>query len=110
MYSCGMTNIVTVSIACASEAECQSLTGLLMTARLAACVQSHEVRSTYRWKGEIDTASEIMLTAKTLVEKLPILEKLVKQHHSYDVPEILATPVVWASEDYAGWLRDTLDV
>ena len=105
-----MSDIITVSIACASEAEAQSLTGLLVTAHLAACVQSFEVRSTYRWKGEVDTANEIMLTAKTLMEKLPMLEKLVRQHHSYEVPEILATPVVWASADYAKWLRESLAV
>lgn len=104
-----MTEIVTVSIACANEAECQSLTGLLITARLAACVQSFEINSTYRWKGEIDMAGEVMLTAKTLVEKLPMLEKLVKQHHGYEVPEILATPVVWASKDYEKWLRESLE-
>ena len=104
-----MTGIVTVSIACASEAEAQSLTGLLITAHLAACVQSHEIRSTYRWKGEIDTTDEIMLIAKTLADRLPMLEALVKAHHSYEVPEILATPVVWASEAYAKWLREALE-
>ncbi|HTM80631.1 divalent-cation tolerance protein CutA [Asticcacaulis sp.] len=104
-----MSDIVTVSIACANEAEAQSLTGLLITAHLAACVQSHEIRSTYRWKGEIDTTDEIMLIAKTLSDRLPMLEALVKAHHSYEVPEILATPVVWASEDYATWLREALE-
>ncbi|ESQ84702.1 hypothetical protein AEAC466_06515 [Asticcacaulis sp. AC466] len=104
-----MNDIVIVSIACANEAEAQSLTGLLVTARLAACVQSHEIRSVYRWKGEIDRADEIMLTAKTLTDRLPMLEALVKQHHSYDVPEIIATPVVWASDSYAAWLREALD-
>jgi len=105
-----MSEIVTVSIACASEAEAASLTGLLITAHLAACVQSHEVHSTYRWKGEMDKSTEILLTAKTLVDRLPMLEALVKQHHSYEVPEILATPVVWASAEYTAWLREALEV
>ena len=104
-----MNDIVTVSIACANETEAQSLTGLLITAHLAACVQSHEVRSTYRWKGEIDMADEIILIAKTLSARLPMLESLVKAHHSHEVPEILATPVVWASEAYAKWLREALE-
>jgi uncharacterized protein involved in tolerance to divalent cations len=104
-----VSDIVTVSIACANETEAQSLTGLLITAHLAACVQNHEIRSTYRWKGEIDTADEIMLTAKTLTDRLPMLEALVKAHHSYEAPEILATPVVWASAAYAGWLREALE-
>lgn len=104
-----MSDIVTVSIACANETEAQSLTGLLVIAHLAACVQSHEVRSTYRWKGEIDTANEIMLTAKTLSDRLPMLEALVKAHHSYEIPEILAMPVAWASADYAKWLREALE-
>ena len=109
MYADDMSDIVTVTIACASDAEAQSLTDLLVTAHLAACVQSHEVRSTYRWQGDVDTAHEIMLTAKTLSDRLPMLEALVKAHHSYEVPEILATPVVWASEDYAKWLREALE-
>ncbi len=97
-------DIVIVSIACGSQSEADTIARLLIEQRLAACVQTHAITSTYRWQGEIETVDEIMLTAKTLTSKLEALEALVKAHHSYDVPEIIATPVVWVSASYAKWL------
>lgn len=102
------SDIVTVSIACASDDEAQTLARLLVERKLAACVQSHPVTSTYVWQGAVETAPEIMLTAKTLMPRLPEIETLVNQHHSYDVPEILAQPVAWVSAAYEAWLRDTI--
>jgi uncharacterized protein involved in tolerance to divalent cations len=101
-------DLLTVSIACASDTEAQALARLLVEQRLAACCQTHPITSTYRWQGAIETAPEVMLTAKTLTVKLPALQAAVKANHSYDVPEILAVPVVWASTDYAQWLRESL--
>ena len=102
------SEIVTVSIACASGDEAQGLALALVEARLAACVQTAAIQSVYRWRGAVEQAPEVLLTAKTLSEKLPALEALVKARHSYDTPEILAAPVVWASAGYAAWLRESL--
>ncbi len=102
------SDIVTVSIACGSNAEANMLARLLIERKLAACVQSHPITSTYAWRGTIETSAEIMLIAKTLTPKLPDIETLVKQHHSYEVPEVLAQPVVWANAAYETWLRDTI--
>lgn len=99
------TDMIVVSVACASEEEANNLARLVVEQRLAACAQSHAITSTYRWLGKIETSPEVMLTIKTLASKLVALESLVKQHHSYDVPEIIAVPMIWASEDYAEWLR-----
>lgn len=103
------TDMVIVSVACGSDEEAQALARLLVEQKLAACVQNHAIVSTYSWQNQIETAPEIMLTIKTSASKLPALEVLVKAHHSYDVPEIIAVPAVWASEDYAQWLRDALN-
>ncbi len=102
------SDIVIVSIACGSQSEADAISRHLVEQRLAACVQSHPITSTYHWQGEIETANEIMLTAKTLTFKLEALETMVRQHHSYEVPEILATPATWVSESYAQWLRESL--
>lgn len=102
------TDMVVVSVACGSDDEANNLARLLVEGGVAACVQSHAITSTYRWQGKIETAPEIMLTIKTLMSKLPDLEALVRAHHSYEVPEIIAVPVVWASQDYAEWLRDSV--
>jgi uncharacterized protein involved in tolerance to divalent cations len=103
-----MSEIVTVSIACASEEEAQALALALVEAKLAACAQTTGIRSTYRWRGAVEQAPEVLLTLKTLTAKLPELEARVKARHSYDTPELVATPVVWASADYAAWLRESL--
>jgi len=103
-----MTDIVTVSIACGSDAEAHAIARALVESRLAACVQSYAVTSTYRWEGVIETASEIMLTAKTRFDALPALEAKVRELHSYAVPEIIAQPVVWAHEPYVRWLEEVL--
>ena len=79
-----------------------------MRIRSAACVQSHAITSTYLWQDKVETSAEIMLTIKTVASTLSALEAFVKRHHSYDVPEIIAVPMVWASEDYARWLRGSL--
>lgn len=103
-----IADAITVSIACASDEEAQSIARGLVEQRLAACVQTAAITSTYRWQGLIETAPEILLTAKTLVDKLPALEAFVTAHHSYAVPEILAVPVVWSSAEYDRWLRENL--
>ncbi len=103
-----MSDIVTVSIACASADEADVLARLLVEQKLAACVQTRPIRSTYRWHGEIETAEEILLTAKTLASRLPALEQAITAHHSYEVPEILAVPVIWVGDAYRTWLYDSL--
>ncbi len=103
-----VNDIVTVSIACGSQAEAQAIARALVEQRLAACVQAHAITSTYVWQGALETAPEVTLTAKTLAAKLDALEALVRARHSYEVPEIIARPVTWASAGYAAWLRAEL--
>lgn len=107
-YHATMTGIITVSIACASDTEAGTIACALVEQRLAACVQAHPVKSTYRWQGAIETSDEVMLTVKTLSAKLPELAEAVRGLHSYEVPEIIAQPVAWADETYAEWLRESL--
>ena len=101
--------IVTVSIACSSPTEAEALARLLVDRRLAACVQMHPMQSVFRWDGEIVSADEVMLTAKTLHDRLAAIEAVVTEHHVYQVPEILATAVDWASSAYANWLHEALN-
>lgn len=78
----------------------------LVDRQLAACVQvSGPVESTYRWQGKIERTEEWICTAKTLEEHFPAVEKLISELHPYDVPELIATPIVAGSEAYLSWLR-----
>jgi len=73
--------------------------------RIAECVQIlPEVQSVYRWKGEVERNTEILLLAKTTSDKFDELDRAVREIHSYDTPEIIALPVNAASESYLNWL------
>jgi periplasmic divalent cation tolerance protein len=78
----------------------------LVEARLAACVNVlPTMRSIYRWKGEIASDDECQLVIKTTRDRWDALSQFVKQHHGYEVPELLAVDVTRAPPEYSSWLR-----
>lgn len=83
----------------------QRIARALVESRLAACVQIRgPIESVYRWKGEIETAAEWQCVAKTRRELFAQIEQAITRLHTYEVPEILAVPIVEASRPYAEWL------
>lgn len=75
--------------------------------RLAACAQLvGPIASTYWWEGEIESAEEWMVIFKTTVDRFEDLASMITELHSYDTPEIIATPVVAGSGDYLSWVRE----
>lgn len=81
------------------------LAELLIGAQLAACVQIlPEMESVYRWQGKIERQSEVLLIVKTTAGKFADLEREVRALHSYETPEIVAVPIVAASNPYLEWL------
>ncbi|GAB4075380.1 divalent-cation tolerance protein CutA [Nostocoides australiense] len=101
-----MTEIVEVRSSAPDPATAQALADLLVTDRLAACVQCLSgLASTYRWDGGIQHEQEILLLAKTTAARLPALMARLRAAHPYDVPEILATPTT-ADERYAAWVAE----
>lgn len=82
----------------------------LLAAKLAACVnQLTGVSSRFWWEGQIDSAAESLLVVKTKRTALAELERVVQQAHSYDVPEIIALPIVWGSSSYLDWIDEQVD-
>ena len=81
---------------------------MLVNSRLAACVQIlPEIQSVYRWKGEVERNTEILLLAKTTSDKFDELDRAVREIHSYDTPEIVALSVNAASAPYLKWLLES---
>ncbi|MEM6799130.1 MAG: divalent-cation tolerance protein CutA [Planctomycetota bacterium] len=81
----------------------------LVDRRLAACAQvSGPIESIYRWQGRIERGEEWLCVAKTTSSHFAAIEQLVGQLHPYDVPELIATPIVGASAAYLAWLRGEL--
>lgn len=100
---------IIVFLTAASGEEATRLADLLVGAHLAACVQIlPEMESVYRWEGQIERQSEILLIAKTTRGKFAELEREVRALHSYETPEIVAVPIVTASQPYLDWLSESL--
>lgn len=83
----------------------ERLARALVSERLAACVNLIAgVRSVYRWKGEICDDPEVLLVIKTSKEKFDQLKARVLELHEYEVPEVIALPIVDGHAEYLSWL------
>ena len=104
-----MTDKILVMSTCAAEADAERLARALLDARLAACVNVVPgVRSFYHWKGEIESQAEFMLIIKTSRDLFPALCAEIEKLHPYEVPELLALPVLAGAENYLSWLESNL--
>ncbi|MFA6434811.1 MAG: divalent-cation tolerance protein CutA [Elusimicrobiales bacterium] len=87
------------------EKTASSIAGGLVEGKLAACVSMiGGVASTYRWKGKVETAGEVLLVIKTRKSLVEDVEQFVKRNHPSSVPEILFMSVEHGSRDYLDWL------
>ena len=91
-----------------SEEEAGEIANLLVNQRKAACVNIiPSIKSIFWWQKKIDSAKEAMLVAKTKNALLKRLISAVKRLHTYDVPEIIALPIVGVNKDYLRWLNES---
>jgi periplasmic divalent cation tolerance protein len=102
-----MNDTIQVITTVDKQEKAKELAEHLVKLRLAACVQiDGPIESVYRWEGEIDTSSEWRLTIKTRRGVYVEVEDAIRGWHDYEVPEILATPVVVGNEKYIEWLNE----
>src|SRR6201997_4896211 len=90
-----------------SRAEAMELAQDAVEARLAACAQvAGPVASTFWWEDGIERAEEWIVMLKLPADRYPELAEFLTERHSYDEPEIVATPIVAGSPAYLSWLED----
>ncbi|HEY4311515.1 MAG TPA: divalent-cation tolerance protein CutA [Pirellulales bacterium] len=100
-----MLDFLQIVTTTATKDEAQRIAAALVERRLAGCVQVlGPITSTFRWEGRIQTSDEWQCVAKTRHGLYELVEKAIRELHTYDVPEILATPVVAGSQAYLDWL------
>jgi periplasmic divalent cation tolerance protein len=100
-----MTDKVVVLTTCDSQEQAGRLARHLIEHRLAACVNIlPAARSVYRWKDQIEEAAEFVLVIKSRRDVFQKLREAIAHLHTYEVPEIIALPVVDGSEAYLNWL------
>jgi len=105
-----MTDKVVVLVTCGSAKEARRIAKAAVEQKLAACVNilDARVQSIYRWKGKVESAREFLLVMKTSRRRVAALQKKIEQLHSYDVPEIIALPIVAGSRGYLAWIADSV--
>lgn len=102
-----MTSYLTVLTTTDTQEAAATLADSAVRARLAACAQIvGPVTSVYWWEGKVDHAQEWQVVYKTTTDRYPALEAHIKAEHTYDVPEIIATPIAAGSAAYLTWLSD----
>jgi len=105
-----MTDKIVVVTTCGSAREGRRIARALVEQRLAACVniQQLPMQSVYRWKGRVESAKEYLLLIKTSRKRFAALEQAIRRLHSYEVPEIVALPIVAGSAKYLAWISDSV--
>jgi periplasmic divalent cation tolerance protein len=104
------TELIIVLITTSGIDEAGKISKLLLEKKKAACVNIIPgISSSFWWLNKIEKAPENLLLVKTKASLLNDLIKLVKQNHSYEVPEIIALPIIGGNIDYLNWLNDVFD-
>ncbi len=105
-----MTDKIVVLCTCETKEQAGSIARHLVEHHLAACVNIlPAARSVYRWKGAVEESAELLLIVKTRRDVFPTLRAAIQKLHSYEVPEVIALPIVDGSESYLDWLDRELD-
>src|SRR5260370_20580785 len=104
-----MTDKIVVLSTCAAPEEAEKIGRALVEKRLAACVNIlPAVRSIYRWKDAIEDDKETLLLIKSSRALFGELRAEIEKLHSYEVPEVIAIPIVDGLEHYLEWMADVL--
>lgn len=101
-------DLLAVITTVANAEQADALARAAVEQRLAACVQTEPIRSTYRWQARIACDDEVRLTFKTTQARYAELEALLHTLHPYELPAIYAVPVTVATHAYAEWVCDAV--
>ena len=97
--------IIQVITSTQNKEDAEKIAAELIQAKLAACVQVlGPVSSSYWWNGNIETANEWLCIIKSKKSLYNKIEAAIKKMHPYQIPEILALPVIEGNKDYLKWL------
>ena len=103
------TNYGIVLVTTGSQEEAENLASLLVEAKLAACVSISPINSIYSWQGKICKDQEWQLFIKTDLTRFSTLEAKIIELHSYEVPEIIALPIIKGHQPYLKWISQEID-
>ncbi len=96
---------VVIFITTGTDEEAHRIANMLLNQKKVACVNIlPKVRSLFWWQGKLDSAQESLLIVKTRASLLSEIVSMVREVHSYDVPEVIALPIIGGNPDYLEWI------
>lgn len=98
-YSIIMTTCPSIEIA-------KGIIDGLLNKKLAACIQSLDIKSNYFWQGSINEDKEVLLLIKTKKELYNEIQEFIKDNHSYEIPEIIEVPITSGFLGYLNWIDE----
>src|SRR3989338_6640885 len=99
---------IVILVTAKDEDQAKRIAEKLVEEKLVACANIVPgIQSIFRWKGKVDSAKEVLLVLKSRRRHFPSIVKAVKALHSYDVPEVIALPIVEGNKDYLNWLTES---
>ena len=104
-----MTDVRILLVTAPNAETAESIVATLVAESLIACGNIvAPVTSIYRWQGQTERASEVLVIIKTTASAVAAVTSRIAQLHPYDVPEILALPVLDGHEPYMSWVRESV--
>lgn len=104
-----MTDFVQITTTTGNRQDAEQIAAELISRKLAGCVQvSGPISSTFRWQGKVETAEEWVCIIKTSRAQVAAIQAALGEIHPYEVPEVIATPIVAGSTAYLKWLEEQL--
>jgi periplasmic divalent cation tolerance protein len=101
-----MTQVIVTFCTCPDKATAEKIARLLVKAKLAACVNIlPAITSIYVWQGEIESAEEYLLMIKSPQTNYNAIETSIRDHHPYELPEIIAVTVGQGLPEYINWIH-----
>jgi periplasmic divalent cation tolerance protein len=91
---------------CGSQQDAQLIITALITARLAPCVQTMTINSTYIWKGDVQNEDEVLLLIKSKTTDFDEIKQTILKLHPYEIPEIVQIPITGGFDRYLSWIDD----
>ena len=90
----------------ANREDAEAIAGALLAEKLAACVQISAIESLYTWKNALARENEFLLSIKTRTGLYDKVEAAIRARHRYEVPEIIALPILAGAPSYFGWIDE----
>ena len=100
---------IVIFVTASNKKEAKGIAEALVRDKLVACANIiDKLESVFWWEGKVDRAEEVLLVIKSKKEKLAKIIKRVRSLHSYQVPEIIALPIVGGYQPYLKWIDESL--